>query len=329
MPVWGEFAVAKEPAASPCGAHDVEVAVLCGGFGEMDVRVTTGELSELASVPLVPGHSGMCGVVRRCGAAVQHLQHGDRVIGMAPLGAGGALAATVVCEASSVAKVNSTCDAAQAAALVEPALRAFMCLQYQWRGLRGETVLVTDAARGPNGEVAIQLAQHFGLSVLAASSTAAEATVLEARFPGARVVVAERPEQLAEAVLRATDGLGVDCVYESRATRDLELSSAARHGRIACLAAHGVWCVQRELQLDPPESKMMLLRAARLGFVFPQAWLLAPLLRGRLMHVMHETARLLGAPLSVSTVDRFPLSRVAAAREAVPRADGAVVVTMK
>jgi NADPH:quinone reductase-like Zn-dependent oxidoreductase len=324
---WGEFAVVKkESLALPLGAEDVEVAVLCAAFGELDVRTTQGEMSELAGLPLVPGHSGLCGMVRRCGGAVQHVKHGDRVVAFATLGSPGALCESVVCDGSAVARVSETCDAAQAAAAAEPALRAFLALQYQLRGLRGETVLVADAARGPLGEVALQLAQHLGLSPLAACATAAEATVLAARFPGARVVVAERPEELAAAVLRATGGLGVDCVYESGAT---PASPAARRARIGCLAAHGVWCVQSELQLDPPESRALLLRAARLGFVFPQAWLLSPLLRGRLLHLVHEVARLLGAPLSVSSIDRFPLSRVAAAREAVARADGAVVVLLK
>ena len=325
---WGEFAVVKKEAVSgPLGASEVEVAVLAAAFGELDVRVCAGELAELTGLPpLVPGHSGLCGVVRRCGAAVQHVRHGERVVGLAALGSPGALSESVVCEGSAVARVSDTCDAAQAAAAVEPALRAFMGLQYHLRGLRGETVLVADAARGPLGEAALQLALHLGLSPLAACASAAEAALLSARFPGARVVVAERPELLPAAVARATEGLGVDCLYESGPA---PVTAEGRRARIACLAAHGVWCVQRELQLDPPETRALLLRAARLGFVFPQAWLLSPLLRGRLMHLMHETARLLGAPLSLSSVDRFPLARVAAAREAVARAEGAVVVLLK
>lgn len=324
---WGEFAVVKKDAgAGPLGAEQVEVAVLAAAFGDLDVRATVGELAELAGLPLVPGHSGFCGVVRRCGAAVQHVRHGERVVGVAALGTAGALSESVVCEASGVARVSDTCDPAQAAAAVEPALRAFMGLQYHLRGLRGETVLVADAARGPLGEAAVQLALHLGLAPLAACASPAEATVLAARFPGARVVVAERPELLAAAVSRATEGLGVDCVYESGPA---PADPAARRARIDCLAAHGVWCVQRELQLDPPEARALLLRAARLGFVFPQAWLLSPLLRGRLMHLLHETARLLGAPLSLSAVDRFPLAKIAAAREAAARAEGAVVILLK
>lgn len=312
-----ELAVRPAGSPAPCGANQVEVSVVCAAFCESDVRLVSGEL--LGSFPFAAGQS-FCGVVKRVGGAVEHVKHGERVFGFC---LGGAFADVVVAEDFCVARIPDTLDAAVAAALVEPALRAFMGLHYHFRGLRGESVLVMDAARGPCGEVAMQVAQHLGFVVVAVCSASSEATVLESRFPNVRVVVVENEdEELAKAVLRATDGLGVDCVFESLQS---ELRPEQRRARISCLSVHGVWCVARELQLDPPESKALLLRAAKLALVFPRAWLLSPLLKGRFMHVLAEIAK---SQYTISTIDRFPLSKVTIAREAVARADGAVVLTM-
>jgi NADPH:quinone reductase-like Zn-dependent oxidoreductase len=313
-----ELSVVKSSSSLSIQANQVEVSVICAAFGESDVRMVGGELL-FVSFPFVAGQS-FCGVVKKVGGAVDHVKHGDKVMGFCK---GGALADVVVVDGAFVSRVSETTDAAMAAALVEPALRAFMAFHYQFRGLRGETVLIMDAARGPCGEVAMQIAMHFGFKVVAACSVTSEATVLESRFPGVRVVVVEHAEtDLADAVMRATEGLGVDCVYESL---QVELSSPLRRARINSLAAHGVWCVHREMQLDPPDSKALLLRAAKLAFVFPQAWFLSPLLKGRFMHILAEISK---SHFTVSTIDRFPLAKVTAAREAVARADGAVAVMM-
>lgn len=309
-----ELSVKVAASSAPCEATQVEVNVLFASFSESDSRQVAGEL--LGSFPFVVGKA-FCGVVKRAGGAVEHVKHGDRVIGFC---SSGGFADLVVVESFCVARVEAL-DSAVAAALVEPALRAFMALHYHFRGLRGETVLVMDAARGPCGEVAMQVAHQLGLSVVAACSASSEATVLESRFPGVRVVVVAVEDELASAVLRVTDGLGVDCVYESL---QAELSSEQRRARIACLAVHGTWCVSRECQLDPPESKALLLRAAKLAFVFPEAWLLSPLFKGRVMHILAEIAK---SQFSLSTIDRFPMSKVTLAREAVGR-DGAVVIAI-
>jgi len=309
-----ELSVKAAAPSTLCDATQVEISVLFAAFSESDSRQVAGEL--LGLFPFVVGKA-FCGVVKRAGGAVDHVKHGDRVIGFCP---SGAFSDLVVVESFCVARVD-VLDSAVAAALVEPALRAFMALHYQFRGLRGETVLVMDAARGPCGEVAMQVAHQLGLSVVAACSASSEATVLESRFPGVRVVVISSEDDLANAVMRVTDGLGVDCVYESLQS---ELGPEQRRARIACLAAHGTWCISRECQLDPPESKALLLRAAKLSFVFPEAWLLSPLFKGRVMHILAEIAK---SQFSLSTIDKFPMAKVTLAREAVGR-DGAVVIAI-
>lgn len=322
----GELSVGRaRPFEGGLSAAEVEVALLACSLSELDVRLSLGELPEpcASSRPWVVGHSGFCGVVVRCGLAVSHCRRGDRVLGIVSAAGDGALRDVLRCDASCVARIDAPVDAAAAACCVEPALRALLALQFQWRGLRGETVLVCDAAR-PGGDVAVQVAARLGLAAVVHAASTAEATVLEARFPGVRVVVAAEPAALAAGVRSATDGLGVDCVYETRAA---VLSPVERRARVDALAPHGTWCVQREQQLDEPEARALLLRAARVAHVWPQAWLVAPTVRGRFVHVLQEIARLL-PQLAVSSVDRFPLAKASAARDAVTRSDAAVAVVM-
>lgn len=222
-------------------------------------------------------------------------------------------------------RVPDGLDMIVAAALLEPALRAFTALHYQAHTLRGEVVLVLDAAAGSAGEVVMQLAVHRELRVLAVVASREQATVLEARFQSRiEVIVVTAVTELAAAVLARTGQLGVDCVFESVAA---PLDAAQRKARIACLSAHGRWCVAHALQLDPPEARALLLRCASLSFAWPQVWCLHPLQRGRYLQVANEVMRLASdGKLRVSHIDRFPLAKVGPAIDAVPKADGSVVV---
>ncbi len=350
--------------SGPCGADEVELRVECVALSESDLC--------LSSSSLCVGRF-FCGTVRRVGGSVSHVRPGERVLGLVARG-GAAREGLLVAPSSAVSSLSNVsvaaaassslssghhvaspsssdhhilADAALCAALVEPAMRALMALATQSRIARGESVLVMDAGRGAGGEVALQVALQLGLLPVAVCAAASEATVLESRFPGVRVVVVPPPlqqqdmqeqnageeqsqsnrqggyeELLASAVMRITDGLGADCVFEST---QRVLGPRERRARISCLAVHGTWCVSREMQLDPPESKALLMRAAKVAYVYPEAWLHSPLLKGRLMHVLAEIAK---GQLSLSTIDRFPLSKVALAKEAVIRGDGAVVVTI-
>ena len=93
----------------------------------------------------------------------------------------------------------------------------------------------------------MQLGRVWGLRVLAHCSSHAEATLLEARFPGLIVLEAEEAEGLKAKVKEATGGIGVDIVYESRGSR--EWSPAARRARIECLAPQATWCLRDEMQV--------------------------------------------------------------------------------
>ena len=76
----------------------------------------------------------------------------------------------------------------------------------------GETVLI-HAAAGGTGVLAVQLAKSFGARVLATAGGPAKVALV--RELGADVVIDYRAEDFVPAVLAATDGRGVDVVWET------------------------------------------------------------------------------------------------------------------
>ena len=76
----------------------------------------------------------------------------------------------------------------------------------------GETVLI-HAAAGGTGVLAVQLAKHFGTQVIATAGS--EAKLQLVRELGADVTINYRTDDFVAATLAATDGRGVDVVWES------------------------------------------------------------------------------------------------------------------
>lgn len=76
----------------------------------------------------------------------------------------------------------------------------------------GETILI-HAAAGGTGVLAVQLAKYFGARVVATAGS--EAKLQLVRELGADVVINYRTEDFVSSVLEATDGRGVDVVWES------------------------------------------------------------------------------------------------------------------
>ena len=76
----------------------------------------------------------------------------------------------------------------------------------------GETVLI-HAAAGGTGVLAVQLAKYFGAQVIATAGS--EAKLQLARGLGADVAINYRTDDFVSAALEATDGRGVDVVWET------------------------------------------------------------------------------------------------------------------
>lgn len=126
-------------------------------------------------------------------------------------GGTGAHADLVAGSASMTFEAPLQLDDVHAAAFFYPFHLAHLGLHERGRLQAGETVLV-HAAAGGVGSAAVQLAVAAGARVLATAGGPAKAALV--RDLGADVVIDYRSEDLAAAVLDATDGRGVDVCFD-------------------------------------------------------------------------------------------------------------------
>lgn len=120
--------------------------------------------------------SDFAGVVDQVGAGVTRFAVGDRVFGtIAPISGAHAEYVKVSAEGA-IVHVPERVDQAEAVALIDGLLTALPFLRDAARVRPGQTVLVNGAS-GTVGSAAVQLAKHFGASVVGVCSGANEALV--------------------------------------------------------------------------------------------------------------------------------------------------------
>jgi NADPH2:quinone reductase len=196
-------------------------------------RITGGNMMVRPDLPYSPGMEVM-GVVDTCGAGAEAWL-GRRVVAM-PRQAFGGYAEYAICPAVSVFGMPDDIPLPDAAALFFPFHLAWLGL-YDRADLRaGETVLV-HAAAGGAGSAAVQLAVDAGASVIATAST--DAKLALCRELGAGTTVNTTSADVTASVLEATDGRGVDVVFDTLGgpTMTASLGATAYNGRYVMIGA--------------------------------------------------------------------------------------------
>lgn len=209
------------------GANEVQIDVLAAGLNFRDVMAVSGLLPEEAEASDATEALGLeyCGIVRACGAQVRGLAPGERVLGLAR----GALRRRLTVSAESVHPAPGSWSDAEAAAFPAAFLTAHYAFDEVARLRPGETVLIHSAAGGV-GLAAIALARRRGASIIATAGTEAKRATL--RGLGIAHVFDSRDLGFADAVMRATNGRGVDVVLNA-------LSGAFAERGLSCLAPFG------------------------------------------------------------------------------------------
>jgi NADPH2:quinone reductase len=195
------------------GPGEVRVRLQWSGVNPSDVKARGGLRSPVMPFPRVTPHSDGSGVIDALGPGVSPARLGERVwLWNAAWGRPAGTAAELI-----------TLPAAQAVALPEgvsgeagacfgiPALTAMHAVQVDG-GVAGKTVLIAGGA-GAVGHYALQFARRLGAAQILTTVSSPEKAAL-ARAAGADTVIDYRRENVAERVLEATDGQGVDRVIE-------------------------------------------------------------------------------------------------------------------
>jgi NADPH:quinone reductase len=217
----------------PPGPGEVRVAVRAVGINFADVLLCRGEYQVRPDLPFSPGIE-LCGVVAEIGPDVTRTAVGERVVASLV----GALAQDVVVPQSAVHAAPAELTDAEAAVLTVSFHTAWFALHRRARLQPGETVVV-HAAGGGVGLAAVQLAAAAGARVVAV--VGGEAKGEAARRAGAHVVVDRRTDDLAGALLAATDRRGADVVVDPVGgdAYDASTRAIALDGRIVLVGFAG------------------------------------------------------------------------------------------
>ncbi len=300
------------------GPAEVLVRVRAAGVNPVEAYVRAGTYPRLPKLPYTPGSDG-AGEVETVGAEVKDFKPGDRVYiagdNVSAAGAG-TYAEYALCSQAMLHRLPPSVSFGQGAAIGVPYATAYRALFIRADARPAETVLV-HGATGGTGIAAVQIARARGLTVIGTGGT--ERGIALVREQGTALVVNHKEPNYLDAVLRATNGRGVDVVLEMAAhiNLDKDLSVLAPRGRVVVIGNRG------RVEIDPRQTMgrdaaifgMTLFNASHAELVSIHAALIAGLANGSLNPVVGR---------------EMPLSEAARAHEAVmePGALGKIVLVI-
>ena len=295
--------VEEVPTPKP-GPSDVLVRVRAAGVNPVDTYIRAGTYARKPSLPYVPGSDG-AGEVESAGSEVKQFRAGDRVyIAGDNVSAGpGTYAEYAVCAQTQLHPLPARVTFAQGAALGVPYGTAVRALFMRANARPAETVLVHGATGGV-GIAAVQLAHAHGMKVIGTGGT--ERGMKAVRENGADIVVNHRESDYLDAILKATDGRGVDVILEMAAhiNLDKDLSLLARFGRVVVIGNRGRVEIDARgaMARDAAILGMTLFNASPADLMSIHATLVAGLANGTLSPIVGREFPLAEAPRAHETV---------------------------
>lgn len=211
------------PTPTP-GSGQALVRLHAVGVNFLDIYHRTG-LNPLP-LPAIPGSEG-AGIVEAVGSGAAEVRPGDRVTYTNVMES---YAEYVVAPAWRLVPIPPELDFSQAAAAMLQGMTAHYLTHTTWPLQPGDWAVV-HAAAGGVGALLVQVAKRRGARVIATVSNETKAVV--AREAGADEVIIYTREEFDTAVMRLTNGTGVQVVYDSVGKDTFERS-------LNCLAVRGM-----------------------------------------------------------------------------------------
>ena len=223
-----EVLVRRELPVPKPGPEEVLVRVACAGINFMDVHTRQGKYAQSRTYPVrLPCTLGMegAGEVVAVGERTRNVKTGDRVAWCIVWGS---YAEYAVVPAARLAKVPPDLPLEMAAASLFHGSTAHYLAHDLGQLGPGRSCLV-HAASGGIGQLLVQLAKRLGAEVFATTSSPDKAEV--ARAHGADHVLAYDNGGFADAIRVATQGRGVDVVFDPIGSATLRDSFRATRTR--------------------------------------------------------------------------------------------------
>lgn len=236
------------------GPGQVLVRVHGAGVNPYDTYMRAGTYAIKPELPYTPG-SDAAGVVEAVGDGVKNVKAGDRVYTARTIT--GAYAEYTLAGEGMVHPLPEKTSFAQGAGIFVPYGTAFTALHHHGHARPGETLLVHGASGGV-GIASLQFARAMGMRVFGTASSPAGKELVLAE--GAHAVFDHSKPGYTDEIMKATDGKGVDVIFEMLANVNLaaDLGMIALNGRIIVIGNRG------EITINP--RMLMLRRAIARGF---------------------------------------------------------------
>ena len=214
---------------------EILVEIRAAGVNPVDTYIRAGTYARKPPLPYTPGADG-AGVVMAVGADRSNLKPGDRVFLSGSLS--GTYAEAAVCALDHVHPLPDVASFAQGATLGTPYATAYRAIFHRGDLRSGETLLVHGASGGV-GTAAVQLGRGAGVKVFGTAGSLEGRDLV--RELGADLVFDHHDPGYREAILRATEERGVDCILEMLANVNLgaDLQLLARRGRVVVIGSRG------------------------------------------------------------------------------------------
>lgn len=320
-----KFVLQETNVPTNIGNHQVKVQVKSCALSPVDFKMYEDLKLETEHVPV--GRE-ITGVVLQVGPKVMFFQPDDEVVGILPMDAeqSGLCSVVLIDEFNLVPKPEKV-SWFEAAAVIKDGLRAYTALHTLARMAAGQTVLVLDGA-SPFGVLAIQLAHYHGVKVLATALSPEDQKFLQELRPSvARVIrVWDAKEDLVDSCLEETGGLGVDIILDSGVRLydeepEAQTKQPHKHDLLTLLSVGGHWVTtEQHLQLDPPDSHILFLKAASLSFLNDEVWTASRAKQGRYLHILKDVMdKLCMGTFRPQIEDPVPLYEATVSMEMVQR----------
>jgi NADPH2:quinone reductase len=185
----------------------MRIAVEAAGVGFANLLVIEGKHQNTPALPLIPG-TEVAGVVTEVASGVSRAKPGDRVA--ASVRSAG-FAEEVVVDEDNVYPIPGAMDFTVATQF--PTIYATGHGALSWRaGLQEGEFLLVHGAGGGSGLAAVEIGKALGGRVIAVAGGAEKLAAAAAH--GAEVAIDHRDGDIRSKILEATDGHGVDVVYD-------------------------------------------------------------------------------------------------------------------
>jgi NADPH2:quinone reductase len=243
------------------GPGQAAVRIQAAGVNPFDTYMRSGVYAIKPPLPYVPGGEG-AGVVHSVGEGVTKFKPGDRVYLGHPIT--GTYAEYSLALESQLHRLPERISFQQGAGIYVAWGTAYHALFHQAKARASETLLVHGASGGV-GIAAVQIARALGMTVIGTAGTDKGLELV--RREGAHHAFNHRTAGYTDAILKATNGRGVDVVVEMLANVNLgaDLKLLAKFGRVIVIGSRG------DVTITPRE--LMARSASVRGFVL---WSVSP-----------------------------------------------------